>query len=440
MNELKEKLRNTGLHILAISRNELYISMRFLDIALAQLKPEMNLSTKTIGTDGVSILFNPRFLMETYSDDRVFVNRVYMHMLVHNLFGHEFHGKNKNEAYWNLACDIAAESLVDSMDAQAVKVVVSDYREYIYARLKKQMHVLTAEAIYHYLRDTFISDREFSRLQQAFTIDDHRFWNSEDSDQEQEVSQQHMDTWQKISEKMQTNMQTLSKDYGEAAGALLEYLKIEHREHYDYREFLQRFAAWGEEIKIDDDSFDYAFYTYGMDHYGNMPLIEPLEYKAVKKIDEFVIAIDTSQSCPPEIIKKFLGQTYEILSERESFFKQINVHILQCDAGIQLDIVITKSEDFKAYMENFQVSGFGGTDFNPVFDYTRKLIEEGTFRNLRGLIYFTDGYGAFPKQKPDFETAFVFMTEQYCDRDVPPWAMKLILEPEDFQKDLTTNL
>ncbi len=38
MNELKEKLRNTGLHILAISRNELYISMRFLDIALASAK------------------------------------------------------------------------------------------------------------------------------------------------------------------------------------------------------------------------------------------------------------------------------------------------------------------------------------------------------------------------------------------------------------------
>ena len=93
-------------------------------------------------------------------------------------------------------------------------------------------------------------------------------------------------------------MQTFSKDWGDTAGDLLAALTLEHRECYDYRDFLRHFAVWGEEICPDDDSFDYIFYTYGMDHYKNMPLIEPLEYKDVKKIDEFVIAIDTSQSCP----------------------------------------------------------------------------------------------------------------------------------------------
>ena len=29
--------------------------------------------------------------------------------------------------------------------------------------------------------------------------------------------------------------------------------------------------------------------------------------------------------------------------------------------------------------------------------------------NLKGLIYFTDGYGDFPAKKPDYETAFVFI-------------------------------
>ena len=32
-----------------------------------------------------------------------------------------------------------------------------------------------------------------------------------------------------------------------------------------------------------------------------------------------------------------------------------------------------------------------------------------------------------------YETAFVFMREDYSDADVPPWAIKLILGPEELE-------
>lgn len=38
--------------------------------------------------------------------------------------------------------------------------------------------------------------------------------------------------------------------------------------------------------------------------YGNMPLIEPQETKELRKIEDFVIAIDTSMSCKEELITK----------------------------------------------------------------------------------------------------------------------------------------
>ncbi len=434
MNDIKEKLRQTGIHILTLSRNELYVSMRFLDIALSKLRFEMNLSTRSIGTDGQSILFNPRYLMDTYALDRVFVNRCYMHMLIHNLFGHDFSGQGKNKDCWNLACDIAAESLIDSMTAPAVHVTPSDYREYVYGRLKNEMSVLSAQGIYHYLQEHFISEREFDRMRRAFLVDDHKFWEHEDEQRPQEQRKQNAGDWKQISEKMQTNMQTFSRDFGDTAGDLLMQLSLEHRPRPDYRKFLQQFAAWGEEIVPDDDSFDYIFYTYGLEHYKNMPLIEALEYKDVKKIDEFVIAIDTSESCPPETVRLFLEETFGMLSDRESFFKKINVHIVQCDAGIASDTVITDRDEFLQFMEDFDVSGFGGTDFRPVFDYTARLIEEGQFKHLKGLIYFTDGYGTFPAQRPPFETAFIFMDKAYCDRLVPPWAIRLVMTPEDLKK------
>ena len=73
---------------------------------------------------------------------------------------------------------------------------------------------------------------------------------------------------------------------------------------------------------MDDDSFDYVFYSYGLRLYGNMPLIEPQEWKEVKKWRIFAIVIDTSMSCSGDLVKKFLEETYGILSEAGAFFRE----------------------------------------------------------------------------------------------------------------------
>ena len=72
---------------------------------------------------------------------------------------------------------------------------------------------------------------------------------------------------------------------------------------------MMKFAVLKEEVYVDEDSFDYAFYTYGLSLYGNMPLVEPLEYKEQHKIEDFVIVIDTSMSCSGELVKRFLEET-----------------------------------------------------------------------------------------------------------------------------------
>lgn len=79
-----------------------------------------------------------------------------------------------------------------------------------------------------------------------------------------------------------------------------------------------------------------------------------------------------------------------------------------------------------------QFKGFGGADFRPVFQMVNQLVADKEFTHLKDLIYFTDGYGTFPERKPDYETAFVFVRDNYDIPAVPPWAMKLILEPEDL--------
>ena len=161
-----------------------------------------------------------------------------------------------------------------------------------------------------------------------------------------------------------------------------------------------------------------------------MPLIEPLEYKEVKRIREFVIAIDTSGSTSGELVQKFVQKTYNILKSTESFFSKINLHIIQCDAEIQEDRKITCQEDFDEYLKTMKIRGLGGTDFRPVFEYVERLRQGKEFTNLKGLLYFTDGYGAFPARKPDYDTAFVFVDDEYNNPGVPPWAIKLVLQKD----------
>jgi predicted metal-dependent peptidase len=239
-------------------------------------------------------------------------------------------------------------------------------------------------------------------------------------------------TWQQIAERMQVDIETFGKQRGDMPGGLIQNLKEVNREKYDYTSFLKKFAVMGEAMKINDDEFDYIFYTYGLKLYDKMPLIEPLEYKEVKRIKEFVIAIDTSGSVVGEQVQAFVQKTYNILKSTESFFSKINLHIIQCDADIQEHIKITNQDEFDEYLKHMQIKGLGGTDFRPVFEKVDELIKNKEFRNLKGLIYFTDGYGIFPERKPDYDTAFVFVKDDYEIPDVPPWAIRLVLEQNDI--------
>ena len=160
--------------------------------------------------------------------------------------------------------------------------------------------------------------------------------------------------------------------------------------------------------------------------YKNIPLIEPLEYKEVKHIREFVIVIDKSGSVKGDTVQAFIQKTYNILKQQESFFTKVNIRIIQCDCEIQSDVKITSEQEFDNYISDMELKGFGGTDFRPVFEYVNELRRNKEFVDLRGLIYFTDGYGDFP-EKPDYKTAFVFLEDNFNNPDIPAWAIKVVL-------------
>lgn len=410
--------------------SQLYVGMRYLDTALHILRRQPDSSFPGFGTDGESLFYRPDTVLALYRAGSVEVNRACLHVTIHCLFGHLFRERDPQELLWQLACDAAAEYIIDHLHAGCVHLPVRARRREFYLRLENFCAVPTAEAVLRFLEQKPYSERELLELGQEFYCDSHSLWPKKRTPQ----TQRQKNRWEDAREKMQTDMETFSKESAGGDKAMLEELRVENRPRYEYRKFLKKFSVLREELHADPDSFDYIFYNYGMQLYGNMPLIEPQETREVHRVEDFVIAVDTSMSCKGELIQLFLRETYGVLSESESFFRKVNVHIIQCDEKIQEDVIITDGKELERYMEHFTVKGMGGTDFRPVFSYVNTLIAQGAFRNLRGLIYFTDGYGTFPAKRPLYETAFIFMQEDYRDVDVPPWAIKLILEPEDIRR------
>lgn len=131
-----------------------------------------------------------------------------------------------------------------------------------------------------------------------------------------------------------------------------------------------------------------------------------------------------------------MKKTYSILKGTENFFHKINVHILQCDNEIQSDVKITCDEDFDRFMKEEKLHGFGSTDFRPVFSYIEQLRCAGEFENLKGLIYFTDGYGIYPEKMPDFDVIFAFLDEDENRMEPPPWSIPIVLYEDDNSENV----
>ena len=432
LEEQKVQLQKEELaaRILNQSRNELYLKLRYLDLALGNLALAPG-TVSPAGTDGGALYYFPDGLLSLYEQrGRAACTRLYLHGILHCLFCHPFDRKGRNERLWNLACDVATEALIDSLYLRCVHISSGAFRKSVYARLREKLPVLTAEGIYKFIEETLV-ETEISRWQMEFRLDDHSLWE-QDSKNGPKNPNPNRKKWDDIRERMETEVMLFSNEASEGEGDLKEQLRVSNRSRYDYKEFLRKFTVLHEEMQIDPDSFDYIFYHYGMEMYGNMPLIEPLETSEVRKIEEFVIVIDTSMSCSGDLVRKFLEETYHILAETESFFRKVHIRILQCDDAVRADQLITTGEELKQYMDHLQLYGDGGTDFRPAFTYVQQLIDQGEFKNLKGLLYFTDGKGTFPRKRPPYDAAFILFREDYKEVSVPPWAIRLMLDEEDL--------
>lgn len=423
-----------GQEILFAARNELYMNLPYLDVALCALRFQPGGGmTLSLATDGETLYYDGSYLAERYLRSRVLTNRAYLHVILHCMLRHLGKKRGKAHALWDLACDVAVESILDGLDYPCLSEGSVPAKRRFYGECRADMPVLTAEGIYRRLLRLGLPEYEIAMLQRRFLVDDHGLWDPEKQD-DQEQSRRQDEKWKDLSEKTQTGMETVLAGQATGGEAVLEQIRVAARDDVDYRAFLRRFAVPREVAAVDGDAFDYIFYTYGLRLYGNMPLVEPPETKEERRIEDFVIAVDTSMSTSGELVRQFLACTYAILRSTGTFTRKVNIRIIQCDDQVRSDTAIHNLEDLKDYMDHLELAGGSATDFRPVFRHVEQLQRAGAFTSLRGLIYFTDGMGVYPRKRPPYDTAFVLLDEPPMSIKFPPWAIRLVLDLPGLEK------
>lgn len=369
-----------------------------------------------VGTDGVNLFYEPQTLIHEFAVDPARIRHGYLHLLLHGLYLHILPPDDVDRELWGLACDMIVERILMKEESGLIQRN-AEKKKYCLSFLDQ--HELGPEAVMKqilhipYARDD---------LNELFSFDDHRLWGT----QAEQTVKECWENARGCAQKVHQRKKPQSED-GATAAVSTTVLLPQKKSKRSYRNYLRKFALPGEEIETDPESFDYVYYTMGLQLYDNMPLIEPLEYREVWRIRELVIAIDTSGSCSEKVVSRFLSETCALLTQRENFFRRMKVVFFQCDACIQDTAVIQNVDEWMWYVENLHIKGRGSTDFCPVFNEIEKMRREGTLKKPCALLYFTDGDGTYPETAPDYETAFLIAGDTPRTDLVPSWAKLFIL-------------
>ena len=387
--ENSKKIETLARRALEFSRDEVLMNLRFFAPAFGRLEFVSRPRTGLFATDGVHLFYDPVVVLKAYKEDEPRLPRMLLHTVLHLLFAHTFNRDVSDAELWDIACDGAVEAVIVNLNIRSLALPEDDELRQRFKGLKQEAGVLSAGRLYRYFVNVKLPIRSRAAYIKSFLRDDHRYWR------EQEKLEITQEQWEQLSRRIRTEIKAFSADKA-LAEALEDGLNSATKRKYDYSKILRRFMVSGEHRGINQDEFDYVYYSYGLKLYGNLPLIEPLEYREEKRVQDMVIAIDTSASVSGSTVKDFIRRTFEMLKNGEHYSERVCIHIIQCDSEIQSDTVIEDLSRLDAYLDGFTLRGFGGTDFRPVFTYVQQLIDNGKsyrYINLDEDLYAIVIYG-----------------------------------------------
>lgn len=421
MNENLELAQQAG-EILEWSRRKLASKLPEFFPAIYLLVPKEIAEPAHLWTDGEMLYYHPETVVKDYLAKKDEIAVQILHIVIHGLMGHFTKRRGHNEALFDAAADLKANSFMDRLD-----IPFSKRWKVAEVKKMKTFDRSSLEVICQ-LPENEQEASELFRTAAPFHIDDHSGWTrnaaaggSKSNETAAALEKLWSDTALQVARRMG---ESKKGHYGSLGGELCEEFRDPPESTVSYQEMLRRFLVKRERPEVDPDAIDPIWYHVGLELTGDAPLVEPVEVREDSRTMEFLVALDTSGSCGGAVMRGFLSELLAIL--RDAGDSKIQFTLIQCDAEIQSVQTMTREDTVEQIMRGIKISGFGGTDFRPVFDYIEREREAENGKRFRGLLYLSDGCGSFPKKKPDYPVVFLFPKAEQCEYwdyplKIPEW-------------------
>ncbi len=371
---------------LAAARTRLILEKPFLGSLVMHLplKPTDAKWCKTTATDARHFYFNPDYVARLTLEQTQFV---LAHEAMHCALSHFARRNHRQKHRWDVACDYAVNMILDEerMAPPDNALMSATYRG------------LTAEEIYPLLhedppeetQDTHLFDNSPSEGEEGEGDD-----NPEQDDEGQGETQQANESAtppppadpNKLDEQWKSRLAAAAqaaRQAGKLSQSLMRFVDNLLAPQLPWRALLARYMM---NAARDDYSFQRTSRREGA-------ALMPRLYSQGVNV---VVALDTSGSITREELQAFL-------TEIDALKAQVRADVTLHACDDKLDPAGPwKYAMWEAIDLPEKVSGGGGTDFRPVFDWLRQ-----DQLNPDLLVYFTDAEGKFPGREPTYPVVWL---------------------------------
>ena len=383
----------TAQEKIAKAKARLMLEHPYIGALATALQLKSDPKALTFSSDGRSVIYNEEYFEKVPLDE---VEFALANGAMHAVLKHQERLHDRVGRIWQAATDLVVNSML----------VKNGFVLPPYVYYDERFEGMYAEEIYDVLKDEMITNQ---------TRDDAEVQSEEMEPTEEEGQQQPTQNQTSTSQPNETQPQSKPEPQPmqeqEISPEALEALQQELQEHFE--QIFTKYKRQGELPKglemVVPELFSHAIdwrealYRYIADYtkssYSFMPPNRKYLYRGIclpalgSDLLRIVIAIDSSGSVDENLLGTFLAEVNSIMLSHPNY----EIDIIAADAQVR---------DHKTYLPgealSYEVSGGGGTDFRPVFDYIDRHIDYPIL-----LLYFTDGVGIYPVHEPHYDLLWI---------------------------------
>jgi len=393
------------------AKAKLMLDHPYFGTLASALKLEKNNEILTFSSDGERMTYNSEYVEQLEIPE---VEFMMANGAMHSVLKHQHRVSGRTNWLWQTATDYVVNGML----------VKNGMQPPVYANYESKFDGMYAEEVYEMLRTEMNSDEEYASeeqqteqiteaedvhaenltMQRELTAsddtDNKEFQNSSDEKEKSNAIPDKDTLNEEMKEQFEQIFQKLNRQGNLPAD--LKFVVPEYFSHkVDWRELLYGYIA-----------------SYSKSTYSFVPPNMKYLYRGIylpslsSDLLRIVIAIDTSGSIDESLLAEFLGEINSIMQS----YPHYEIDVITADAKVQSHKVFLPGENL-----DYEISGGGGTDFRPVFEYIESYIDYPTL-----LLYFTDGMGTFPEQEASFDVLWVMPEEKEI-----PFGEVIVLEKHE---------